>query len=280
MWYAYIRCVLKYIFSKDVCIGEGGFSRVYWGRVRGDEADVAIKHIKSAEVPEWHDAVTPMEIHVLKKAQGIPGVIEMRDYFIDNSDVYLVTETFPGCCNVSELCEEYGGRLSEGLSKEIFRQVYNTVNALMKERSIYHADVKENNILFDRKQKKSYLIDFGLSRIVSHAGQEFNDFVGTLDYLPPELYKGDVNGDKKKGGMYTAEGHTVWSLGVLLNLMLHGRFIYGTASNGKMAFPVRIESVPRDSSASAFCLLNAMLEPDPALRINLAHISDHPWLAS
>ena len=77
-------------------------------------------------------------------------------------------------------------------------------------KNILHRDIKPENILLDANFNPVFC-DFGWSIQLDH-GETRDTFCGTLEYIAPEVFKGDSyhkNAD-------------IWSLGILLYEMMHG----------------------------------------------------------
>ena len=92
-------------------------------------------------------------------------------------------------------------------------------------------------------------------------------FPGTRVYAPPEWIK---------YRRYTADGLTVWSLGILLHDMLCGDIPFETDSQIVLGLP----DWGDDSRLSAECrdLLTSCLHTDPTQRTPLEDLPNHPWL--
>ena len=92
-------------------------------------------------------------------------------------------------------------------------------------------------------------------------------FPGTRVYAPPEWIK---------YRRYTADGLTVWSLGILLHDMLCGDIPFETDSQIVLGLP----DWGDDSPLSAECrdLLASCLHTDPTQRTPLEDLPKHPWL--
>ena len=90
---------------------------------------------------------------------------------------------------------------------------------------------------------------------------------GTRVYAPPEWIK---------YRRYTADGLTVWSLGILLHDMLCGDIPFETDSQIVLGLP----DWGDDSRLSAECrnLLTSCLHTDPTQRTPLEDLPNHPWL--
>merc|ERR1712038_1903738 len=90
---------------------------------------------------------------------------------------------------------------------------------------------------------------------------------GTRVYAPPEWIK---------YRRYTADGLTVWSLGILLHDILCGDIPFETDSQIVLGLP----DWGDDSRLSAECrdLLTSCLHTDPTQRTPLEDLPNHPWL--
>jgi serine/threonine protein kinase len=81
--------------------------------------------------------------------------------------------------------------------------------------SIYHADVKLENIIMFGKIAK--IVDFGAAQFVE-SDVTAGDIGGTLAYMSPEMIKGDT---------IIGTPTDIWSMGVMMFVMLTGVFPFG-----------------------------------------------------
>eukprot|EP00803_Ostreobium_quekettii_P003187 evm.model.scf_1919.2 EVM.evm.TU.scf_1919.2 scf_1919:15986-18206(-) len=148
--------------------------------------------------------------------------------------------------------------------------------------NVANRDVKLENTLLDADKKLLKLCDFGLSK--DSRSSLCKTRVGTPNYLAPEI----VN--MKKGGTYDGKAVDIWSCGVVLYVMLFRSFPFERECDrtldmkaAMLALMERIVksdySVPSESTVSASCLdlLGKILTPDPAQRITVEGIINHPW---
>lgn len=130
-----------------------------------------------------------------------------------------------------------------------------------------HRDIKPENLLLDLKGELK-IADFGWS--VHAPNSRRTTMCGTLDYLPPEMVEGKAHN----------ETVDVWSLGVLMYEFLVGsppfeaqghQETYKKISRVDMQFPDHVSPLARD-------LMLKLLVKDPAARLPLKDVPNHPWI--
>jgi len=244
-------------------LGKGGFGTVFAAIRKKDNLHVAVKEVYKAKIiKKTADGKMPLEVALMKQVEDVPGVIKMIDWFEMPESFFIVMEKF-NCQDLFDFISEQGS-LDEGRSRGLFQQVVNTV-LLCHNRGVLHRDIKDENILIDVASKQIKLIDFG-SGTYLHDGL-YNDFEGTRVYAPPEWIK---------YRRYTAEGLTVWSLGILLHDLLCGDIPFETDTQIMLGLP----EWPEDSTLSTPVqnLISDCLKTDPRDRLTLEQISSHPWM--
>ena len=88
-------------------------------------------------------------------------------------------------------------------------------------------------------------------------------------YAPPEWIK---------YRRYTADGMTVWSLGVLLHDMVCGDIPFESDSQILLGLPDWSDNTVLSPELQA--LIQGCLDTDPCRRLSLEALSSHPWLQS
>ncbi|KAK7918748.1 hypothetical protein WMY93_010032 [Mugilogobius chulae] len=148
--------------------------------------------------------------------------------------------------------------------KNIFRQLVDATIDLHS-KGIFHRDIKCDNVLVELGTDKVWLIDFG-SATYFKPGQKFSDPQGTAAYSSPEWFREHE---------YSAEPTTAWQLGlVLYGLLFNTVPLVREESIGSL----RKVPVPRSISDELRDLLQGCLEKNPADRLSLQQIRNHPWL--
>lgn len=137
---------------------------------------------------------------------------------------------------------------------------------------VAHRDVKLENI-FIRRDYSLVLGDWGFSCHVSQANDDTRtDYVGSLAYCAPELLVHRP---------YRAQQVDVWSLGVVLFTLFHGRLPFPVLD--KQTMTERLDTLhmgPSFSShmdTSAIELILAMLTVLPTYRITMRNVLLHRW---
>ena len=141
--------------------------------------------------------------------------------------------------------------------------------------NIVHRDVKAENFLFSAPgsiyNTPLKLIDFGMA-VKKEDGQILHELCGSPHYLAPELI----------GQQYD---HLVdlWALGVLLYLLMHGRYPYDAKDPQSLMIkiltePIEYVNTKTKLSTQAVEFLNSILERDVRNRSDSKKAKRHPWM--
>ena len=248
-------------------IGSGGFGTVYCAVRVSDGVQVAVKEVTKENVITMDNENVPLEVLLLQQVSGVPGIIRMLDYFESNESFYIVMELFHGCDLFDFISES--GPLSEEVARNLFQQILDTV-ICCHERGVLHGDIKDENILIDVQSMQVKLIDFGSgSWINNNQASKLTNFRGTRVYSPPEWIT------RRE---FTAEGLTVWSLGILLYDMICGDIPYETDEDILSHTLIWYDQL--NLSTNVKDLVVGCLDPNINSRITLQQIKDHTWLSS
>jgi len=253
-------------YSIKCILGKGGFGIVYAGTRISDGLRVAIKEVPVSKVLEWSilsGRSVPLEMALLYSCQAVPGVVRLVDFY-DRGDSFLYIMERPANCRDLFDFISHRGALEEGLARQLFKQVVETVIECY-ERGVVHRDIKDENLIVDMNTGKLKLIDFGSGAF--RRNESYTEFDGTRVYSPPEwIVERRYYGDKL----------TVWSLGILLYDLVCGDIPFESDQaicSGQLHFITKVSHQCQD-------LIRSCLRVCPQERIHLSQIKSHLWMNS
>ena len=252
-----------YLYGRE--IGCGAFGKVNIALHIGSGRLVAVKiFAKSKLQNERKIRKVRNEINILSKLRH-PFINQILDTFETEKYVFIVMEYI--CADLLSFIRKRE-RLSENISKIIFKQIIEGLKYINKKK-IVHRDIKLDNILIDLDNTVK-ICDFGVSKRITE-GELMIDHCGTPGYISPEIYK-------NKG--YEGYQCDIWSAGVTLYYMLSGTQPFRAYSIKEMESKVikgDFDEI-KDISYEANDLIRRMLVVDPEKRIKINEILNHPWL--
>ncbi|CDJ30772.1 Aurora kinase, putative [Eimeria mitis] len=158
-------------------------------------------------------------------------------------------------------------RFSELEAFCFFAQLVNGLHCVHAN-GIIHRDLKLENLLLT-KGNVLKIADFGWCGSIVGCNRSFS-FCGTLDYLAPEMVKG--------------QGHDwrvdLWSLGVLLYELLDGRPPFQSTRHFELVQRIIMVDVriPSHIKEDAGDLIKKLLRYNPSDRLPLDGVAQHPWV--
>ncbi|KAI3950104.1 hypothetical protein MKW98_008549 [Papaver atlanticum] len=246
-----------------VCeIGRGGYGTVYHCIDKNTGRAFACKYIPKN--PKHPSGV--QEISVMANIRH-PNVISLKESRVDETSTQIVMELCQGLnllkrmvrrgLSVTRVVER--SLFSEPIAAHILKSIVEVVKEF-HEHGIMHRDINPGNFVFLNKGDYSALkaIDFGLS-----VDFQLRPKVLTQNYGPEA---------------------DIWSAGVILYIMLGGRFPFFAKDEKSLEAQIKYGFVdiwtnpwPRVSD-SAKHLVRNMLEVDASKRFTAQQILNHPWL--
>lgn len=191
-------------------------------------------------------------------------VLRLYGYFYDEKRIYLILEFAPGGELYKVLTRK--GRFDEPTSARYISEMARALD-YCHEKHVIHRDIKPENLLLGVNGELK-IADFGWS--VHAPSSRRLTLCGTLDYLPPEMIEGREHDQQVD----------IWSLGVLLFEFLVGyppfeaegnTATYRRISRVDLQFPPFVSEGARD-------LIRRLLVKNPADRMSLSDVPDHPWV--
>eukprot|EP00668_Euglena_longa_P041432 GGOE01054539.1.p1 GENE.GGOE01054539.1~~GGOE01054539.1.p1 ORF type:complete len:618 (-),score=158.79 GGOE01054539.1:645-2447(-) len=198
------------IFRK---VGEGSFGEVLQCRNRHTSEIVAIKKFKTSDTDEATKELNEREIKILQELRGHPGIVELKEVFLDNTYQCLVFE-FLSC----DLLGRFEACRSGFPEEQVLMYTRQLVQAVHDCHSIdvAHRDIKPENLLLNADFTVMKLCDFGCARKM-HTRMKLTEYVATRWYRAPELHLGTSGYD------FAVD---VWGVGCIMAEMVEGRPLF------------------------------------------------------
>jgi hypothetical protein len=247
------RQVIGDRFELERELGRGASATTWLARDRTTDRNVAVKILHTRTLEDWKQLeLFEREARVLAGLRH-HGVPELIAHFEDNTaavrgpELYLVMEWVDGVSLAERIVR--GPRLGQGELMQLASDVLDVLVYLHgRTPPVYHRDLKPSNIVL-RQDGTPVLIDFGGVCDGWRASTDNGDtIVGTVGYMPPEQYMGQV-------GPWS----DLYALGASLLHALTGRppadHDFGS---GRLALPTDLEVHPRLRR-----LIDAILAPAP-----------------
>ncbi|CAL4058805.1 unnamed protein product, partial [Meganyctiphanes norvegica] len=257
----------------DLCeeIGRGSYSVCQRCIHRATRMDYAVK-IVPKKVRDCQE-----EIEILYRYGHHANVISLRDVYEDDSHVYLVMELMTGGELLDKILRQKF--FSEREASAVLQTITKAVQYL-HQNGVVHRDLKPSNIMYSDvsgSPESLRICDFGFAKQLRAENGLLMTPCYTANFVAPEVLK-------KQG--YDA-ACDIWSLGVLLYTMLAGQtpFAQGPSDTPETILQrigegkFNIDSGNWASvSPAAKDLVTRMLHVDPAQRLTVAQVANHPWL--
>jgi serine/threonine protein kinase len=263
-----IKQVNQYILLG--AIGQGAFSRVFVARDSNTGRLYALKRVHLRQLSKSSIGVRSIlrEIELMSRISH-PNIVTLHEAILvkENQVVYLVLD-YAACGNLAQIIKK-GVALSVSALRHIFRQVAEGV-AYLHGNGIVHQDLKEHNVLVDANGV-ALISDFGSGHSFHSSARGF----GTPAYQAPEL----VNSTARDAVVHPGK-EDVWSLGVMLHHLIFGYLPFDGADVFELAKVATAKQIVRPAGADDWLwdLIVRMLRPDPAVRIGIDAVLEHPWV--
>ena len=249
-------------------LGAGSFGHVYLVKHKVTKAEYAIKAIdKRNKTNQEEKPYFRREIEVMYKIHH-PNVVKLYGHFEDNNYCYFIME-YISKGNVyglipSDKKKRINPKVVATLMKDVISAVYylHNMNPI-----IIHRDIKPENVLLaDNLVAK--LTDFGWSNYMQE-DEKRTTVCGTPIYLAPEIIKEQGHDEKVD----------IWCIGVLCFELITGNVPFqgndiDTLKDNILHLKI---AWPKDINIDAKNLIKKILKSDPASRISLEEMLQHPF---
>ncbi|BFZ56190.1 serine/threonine protein kinase [Savitreella phatthalungensis] len=282
-------------FSFGRTLGEGSYSTVVAATDRQTLKEYAIKVLdKRHIIKEKKVKYVNIEKNTLFRLVDHPGIVRLYYTFQDEASLYFVLDLAANGELLGVL--KRLGTFDEECSRYYAAQILDSIDYMHKQ-GVIHRDLKPENVLLDGRMRVK-IADFGTAKLLDlPAGHQSvsatrqdghspesdtqldgidqpqsdrsNSFVGTAEYVSPELLT-----DKS-----TCKASDLWALGCIIYQLLVGKPPF-KAGNEYQTFQkiVQLDYVlPPNMPDTAKDIITRLLVLDPAARLTISQIRDHPF---
>ncbi|XP_073159171.1 serine/threonine-protein kinase SAPK10 isoform X1 [Henckelia pumila] len=257
----------RYDLVRDIGSGNFGVARLM--RDKQTKELVAVKYIERGDKI---DENVQREI-INHRSLRHPNIVRFKEVILTPTHLAIVMEYASGGELFERICN--AGRFSEDEARFFFQQLISGVS-YCHSMQICHRDLKlENTLLDGSPAPRLKICDFGYSKS-SLLHSQPKSTVGTPAYIAPEVLL------RKE---YDGKIADVWSCGVTLYVMMVGAYPFEDPEEPK-DFRKTIQrilsvqySIPENINISEDCrhLISRIFVADPAQRITMPQITNHPW---
>jgi serine/threonine-protein kinase len=244
-------------------LGRGANATVYKATDETNGGVVALKMLTIAD--DWpEDLIEDAKLRLLREADAAgglshPDIVEVRESGVHDGLVYLAMEYVEGV-NLGMHAFE-GKLLPPRMVTEMCARVADALY-FAHQRGIIHRDIKPANIVFDQRNRRVRVMDFGVARIENSRATRTGVILGSPSYMAPE---------QLDARPVTAQSD-IFSLGVTLFQLLTGMLPFRSDSIPGLMQKISAEPHPPlrvvrpDLPETLSAIIDRALEKDPELR--------------
>jgi serine/threonine protein kinase len=245
-------------FEPLTCLGKGSFGTVLLVKQRGTGRLFAQKQFRKASMTVHKKLIeqTKTERAILESINRHPFVVKLFYAFQDHEKLYLILEYAQGGELFHHLATER--MFSEEVSAFYMAEMVLALDHLHRTVGVIYRDLKPENCLLD-SDGHLLLTDFGLSKVAVDEDATCRSFLGTIEYMAPEVIQGEEYGMAVDW----------WSLGALGFDLMTGSPPFSGNNNAKIQEKI-VKSklqLPFFLGPDAKDLLTRLLRKDPKKRL-------------
>ncbi|KAI0743885.1 kinase-like protein [Daedaleopsis nitida] len=256
-------------------LGQGSYSTVWLGRLLATGQEYAIKRIDKAHLKRHQKEQTALaeKNTLVRLGSGHPGIVRLHWTFQDEWSLFFVLDLAKN--------GELQTRISRlgSLSIECVRYyAAQIVDALgyMHSKGVIHRDLKPENLLLDDALRIK-ITDFGTGKLLDSGGEPTKTFVGTAQYVSPELLEHNES----------SKSSDFWALGCIIYQMIAGRYVFRGLADWQKIKQLEY-SFPEGFDEQAQDLVRKLLVRDPDQRLgagasgtsyDMKALRTHPFFA-
>ncbi|CCL99842.1 uncharacterized protein FIBRA_01866 [Fibroporia radiculosa] len=195
-------------------LGEGSYSTVMLAKHRTTQQEYAIKIIDKNHLRRFEKLPTALaeKNTLVRLGAGHPGIVRLHWAFQDEWSLYFVLDLARNGELQSRISRM--GSLSTMCARFYAAQIVDALG-YMHSKGVIHRDLKPENLLLDDAYRIK-ITDFGTGKILDSGAERTKTFVGTAQYVSPELLEDSE----------TSKSSDFWALGCIIYQMIAGRFAF------------------------------------------------------
>lgn len=240
------------------CLGKGTFGTVLLVKQRATGRLYAQKQFKKASLVVKKKLIeqTKTERQILESVNRHPFVVKLFYAFQDHEKLYLILEYGQGGELFTHLKTEK--MFSEDVAAFYMAEMLLAISHLHNDLGVVYRDLKPENCLLDA-DGHLLLTDFGLSKVSAEQTDGCNSFLGTVEYMAPEVILGREYG----------KAVDWWSFGALGYDLMTGNPPFRGNNHGKIQENIVRQRLPLPYflSPDAKDLLTRLLRKEPTKRL-------------
>ncbi|DBA96260.1 TPA: hypothetical protein ACH3X3_002445 [Trebouxia sp. C0006] len=253
-------------------VGQGAFGKVFQVQKKDTGQVYAMKVMRKERIiAKDHGEYVRAERNVLT-AVFHPYIVTLRCSFQTSSKLYLVLDFINGGHLFFQLYRQ--GIFDEQLARLYTAEIVLAI-AHLHSLGFVHRDLKPENVLLD-SEGHIKVTDFGLAKGNMADGERTNSFIGTMEYMAPEIIQGKGHGKDVDW----------WSVGILLFEMMTGMPPFNAKSRNQLQKQITGGKLkyPSFLSRNAQSLLKGLLVRDVEKRLGHGQegskaVMDHPFFS-
>jgi serine/threonine protein kinase len=252
-------------FEPLMCLGKGSYGTVLLVRQRATGRLFAQKQFKKASITVHKKLIeqTKTERNVLESVNRHPFIVNFYYAFQDQEKLYLILEYAQGGELFHHLAAER--MFSEDVAAFYMAEMVLALDHLHRTIGVIYRDLKPENCLLDA-EGHLLLTDFGLSKVSLDEDNPCRSFLGTVEYMAPEVVQ----------GLEYGAAVDWWSLGALGFDLLTGSPPFTGNNNAKIQEKIVKQklALPYYLSPDAKDLLTRLLRKEPKKRLGFNMTKD------
>eukprot|EP00971_Amphidinium_carterae_P236096 4685457-Amphidinium_carterae.1 len=263
-------------------LGRGATGQVFVCHKKGCAGGFAVKTVNMRGLQlrpnaEKEQQKVHREVAILKRLPEHRNIVQLVDAFEEGPWLLLVLELVGGGDLFTVLTARPTAQFKELEAAFVSYQLVDGISFLHEE-GVVHRDMKLENVLVAseettlREQQVLYTVkisDFGLSKCIGDGVSQARSTVGTKPYIAPEVLR---------EGLHDFSSD-LWCLGVLLHVLVSGKFPFDGETPSQQEIQRLIDAVPDVGDAVRF-LLHGLLQVEPSSRLGLEELgrASSSWL--